>query len=242
MKAFLLAAGLGTRLRPITDKLPKCLVPIRGVPLLEIWLDACRSAGVKEVLINVHAHVDAVRAAVGCGKDGLKIHISEEPKLLGSAGTLLANRQWLNSDPHFWVFYADVLTNADIRPMIRLHQLHRPAATIGLYQVKDPSRCGVVSFDHQFVVQEFVEKPCKPKSNWAFSGLLIGTQQLLNAIPQKSLADLGFDVLPNLAGRMLAYPINDYLLDIGTMENYQIAQATWPGSSGSRLQSKGVAQ
>jgi len=200
--------------------------------MLQIWLEACRCAGITEVLINVHAHIDAVRAAVGQGKEGLKINISEEPTLLGSAGTLLANRQWLNSDPYFWVFYADVLTNADLTPMIRLHEHHRPIATIGLYKVKDPSRCGVVSFDDQFVVREFVEKPSNPKSSWAFSGLMIGTHELLNAIPQKPLADLGFDVLPSLSGRMLACPINDYLLDIGTMENYEIAQKTWPESYG----------
>jgi len=79
------------------------------------------------------------------------------------------------------------------------------------------------------VVREFVEKPAQPKSNWAFSGILLGTPDLLQAIPRELPADLGFHVLPKLVNRMLAYPISDYLVDIGTMEKYQSAQTTWPG-------------
>jgi mannose-1-phosphate guanylyltransferase len=229
MKAFLLAAGHGTRLRPLTDKTPKCLVSIRGVPILEIWLEICRRTGIDEVLVNVHAHGNVVRDALNHYKKGLKVHISEEPVLLGSAGTLLANRDWVAAEECFWVLYADVLTNANLIRMVELHESRRPTATIGLTQVKNPSRCGVVLFDDRSVVQEFVEKPANPKSNWAFSGLMIATPELLETIPHKASVDLGFDVLPNLAGRMLAYPIQDYLLDIGTTDSYQAAQATWPG-------------
>jgi mannose-1-phosphate guanylyltransferase len=197
--------------------------------MLEIWLEACRRAGIDEILVNLHAHVDVVRMALSQHKNGVKVHLSEEPVLLGSAGTLLANRQWVSSDPYFWVLYADVLTNANLTGMIDVHESRRPAATIGLYKVNDPSRCGIVSFDDRFVVREFVEKPAHPKSSWAFSGLMVATPELLDAIPQKPLVDLGYDVLPCLAGRMLAYLIEDYLLDIGTLENYQRAQVTWPG-------------
>jgi len=75
-----------------------------------------------------------------------------------------------------------------------------------------------------------VEKPVNPAGNWAFSGLMIGTPEMLEVIPDNTPADIGFHVLPRLAGRMVAFPIHDYLIDIGTMENYQTAQATWPGS------------
>src|SRR2546428_62625 len=79
------------------------------------------------------------------------------------------------------------------------------------------------------IVREFIEKPTHPSSNLAFAGLLISTPALLDAIPRKQPVDIGFDVLPQLVGKMLAYPISDYLIDIGTMDNYQRAQATWPG-------------
>ena len=86
-----------------------------------------------------------------------------------------------------------------------------------------------MSFDEQKVIREFVEKPAGPKSHWAFSGVAIGTPQLLDHIPQYLPVDLGFDVLPRLIGQMLAYPISEFLLDIGTMENYRAAQNSWPG-------------
>ena len=229
MKAFLLAAGHGTRLRPLTDRIPKCLVPICGVPLLDIWLEVCRLADIDEVLINLHAHADVVREAVREKETGVIVHLTEETTLLGSAGTLLANRNWVAGESRFWVLYGDVLTSANLGKMVNFHDHRQPIATIGLCQVDDPSRCGVVSFDSDFVVREFVEKPSHPTSNWVFSGLMIATPELLKNIPEQIPVDLGFDVLPRLVGQMRAYPITDYLLDIGTMENYQAAQNNWPG-------------
>jgi mannose-1-phosphate guanylyltransferase len=229
MKAFLLAAGHGTRLRPITDRTPKCLVPIAGVPMLEIWLQVCRRAGIDQILINLHAHSDVVRSALQHKTHDIEVLVSEEPVLLGSAGTLLANRHWVAGESSFWVLYADVLTCADLRRMLEFHVARQPHATIGVYRVKDPTRCGVVSFDHDHVVRRFVEKPLLPESDWAFSGLMVATPSMLDFIPERIPVDLGFDVLPQLSGRMLAYPITEYLTDIGTMENYQTAQSAWPG-------------
>ena len=229
MKAFLLAAGHGTRLRPITDTVPKCLVPIQGIPLLALWLQYCKRAGIDEVLINLHAHAATVREFLQQNADTTLVHVIEEPQLLGSAGTLRANRDWVGSEDFFWIFYADVLNRADLEGMLRLHRDRQPAATLGVYQVPDPSRCGIVTTNGNGVIEQFVEKPLNPTGNWAFSGLMIGTQEMLEVIPKDTPADIGFHVLPRLTGRMVAFPIEDYLIDIGTMENYQRAQATWPG-------------
>jgi mannose-1-phosphate guanylyltransferase len=229
MKAFVLAAGHGTRLRPLTDSIPKCLVPIQGVPLLEIWLEVCRRASIDEVLVNLHAHAGAVRDRLHQNANGMKVRLVEEPVLLGSAGTLLANRDWVAGEDCFWILYADVLTNIDLNAMLAFHRSHSPVATIGVYQVKDPSRCGVVSFDAGYVVREFEEKPAHPKSSWAFTGVMVASPQLLDVVPNRSPVDLGFDVLPQLAGQIRAYPVHEYLLDIGTLENYHLAQSTWQG-------------
>jgi len=229
MKAFLLAAGHGTRLRPLTDKLPKCLVPIRGIPVLGIWLQLCHRFGIDEVLVNLHSHADVVQEYVKSNNSGVKVSLSKEEVLLGSAGTLRANRDWVSGHPCFWVLYADVVTTANLARMLAVHKARKPVATLGLYQVPDPRRCGVIQFDEASVVQEFVEKPASPSSNWAFSGIMIGSTALLDAIPLSHPSDLGFDVLPQLVGKMLAYPIHEYLQDIGTMENYREAQANWPG-------------
>ena len=228
VKAFLLAAGYGTRLRPLTDKTPKCLLPIRGVPLLQIWLETCSRFGIDEILINIHAHAEAVHEFLRQHPHGSKVRVVEERELLGSAGTLLKNREWVDSEDFFWVFYADVLNQVDFSAMLRMHQARRPAATIGAYRVPDPSRCGILHVSEDGTVVDFVEKPSRPCGNLAFSGLLLGTQALLDAIPLKQPSDLGFDVLPRLAGNMVAFSISDYLLDIGTMANYRMAQSTWP--------------
>lgn len=229
MKAFLLAAGHGTRLRPLTDRIPKCLIPIQGTPLLEIWLNLCSRLGIDEVLVNLHAHADLVNRFLNTRSYGLRVQVSEETTLLGSAGTLLANRKWVEQEEAFWIFYADVLTAARLDAMLAFHRARGPVATLGVYEVPDPHRCGIVIADEAGIIQRFVEKPAVPDSNLAFSGLMIAGPELLKAIPSELPADLGFHVLPRLVGRMAAYRINEYLADVGTMERYQAAQRDWPG-------------
>jgi mannose-1-phosphate guanylyltransferase len=229
MKAFLLAAGVGSRLRPLTDSIPKCLVPIQGQPLLAIWLELLQKFGVTEVLVNAYAHHSAVAQFLLGRFPNHHITLAEEPQLLGSAGTLAANRKWVGAEPTFWVLYGDVLTNAHLQNMLRFHESHPSAATLGVYRVPDPRRCGIAVVDQAGKIERFVEKPAEPPGNLAFAGLLVGTQALLEAIPPPRPADLGFDVFPRLAGQMFAYPIREFLLDVGTPENYQQAQLSWPG-------------
>lgn len=204
-------------------------MPINGTPLLAIWLQICREIGIQQVLINLHAHADTVRRFLSLHECGVKVEVAEEASLLGSAGTLRANRDWVAGEESFWIFYADVLNRADLCSMARLHQQRQPAATLGVYEVPDPRRCGIVSIRHDGIIDEFIEKPENPSGNLAFSGLMIGTSTVLDVIPDRVPADLGLHVLPKLAGRMLAFPIRDYLVDVGTIENYQRAQITWPG-------------
>jgi mannose-1-phosphate guanylyltransferase len=231
MKAFLLAGGLGTRLRPLTDTTPKCLLPICGTPLLQLWFNLCSAYNIDELLINIHSHGSVVYKFIEENKCGLKVNLFEEPVLRGSAGTILANRDWVRNEDAFWVFYADVLTTTNLNDMLDFHRSHGQLATIGVYQVSDPSRCGIVQLDGRGVVRDFVEKPQVPQGNLAFSGLMVSTPALLDFIPNTIPVDLGFHVLPKIVGQMAAYTISDYLIDVGTLETYQTAQATWPGLS-----------
>jgi mannose-1-phosphate guanylyltransferase len=244
VKAFLLAAGEGSRLRPLTERTPKCLLPIeppqptktgrsgdpgRGVPLLEIWLENCAAAGIKEVLVNVHAHPEQVKDFARRQLSGVKVRIAEEPELLGSAGTLAENKEFVEQEKEFYVLYGDVLTNADLGELLRFHRERDVAATIGIYKVPDPARCGIVSVDERGLARSFVEKPERPESNWAFSGLMVARPEILEMVPQNRPADIGFDLLPKLVGKMAACKIEDFVLDIGTMENYIAAKSSWPG-------------
>lgn len=231
MKAIILAAGHGTRLRPLTNKQPKCLLPIAGRPLLQIWLETCERIGVEDILVNAHAHAHAVQEYVDQYRGKARVRVFHEPQLLGSAGTLQANRDWLSTERLFWVLYGDVLTSADVSPMLALH--HRSsglAATLGLYHVANPSHCGIVTLDDSSVICNFTEKPARPTSDLAFSGIMIASPELLDAIPQKSPCDIGFDVLPKLVNRMSGYVLSGYIKDIGTLAAYESAQHEWSDS------------
>ena len=230
MKAFLLAAGLGTRLRPLTDRMPKCLLPVQGIPMLKIWFALCERFGVDEVLINVHSHAEAVRNFVEENKGTIKACVSEETALLGSAGTILANRDWVNKENSFWVFYADVLTTTNLKRMLEFHNSRGQVATIGVYEVPDPSRCGIVQVDNHGVVRDFVEKPQAPNGNLAFSGLMLATPALFEVIPETTPVDLGLHILPQIVGRMVAYRISDFIIDIGTLDTYRAAQIRLAGT------------
>ncbi|MBZ5506730.1 MAG: nucleotidyltransferase family protein [Acidobacteriia bacterium] len=232
MKAFILAAGNGTRLRPLTDNVPKCLLPIQGAPLLEIWLNNCKTAGITDVLVNAHAHSNFVKEFAAAQKSGVSVRVAEEPELLGSAGTLAASWDFVAGEEAFFILYGDVLTNIDLRRMLEFHNNRRLSATICVYQVPDPTRCGIVSVDENMVIQSFVEKPVQPASNWAFAGIMIATDEILGLLPDHRPADIGFDLLPKLIRRMAAYESSAYILDIGTLENYQSAQKSWPGLDG----------
>lgn len=230
MKAFILAAGHGTRLRPLTDHLPKCLVPIRGVPMLQIWLDLCAAYDIGEVLVNVHSHADHVRAFLSrTTSSQVHVSISEETQLLGSAGTLRAHKSWVLGERAFWVFYGDVLTAIRLDEMMEVHRRKGLAATLAVSCVGEPKRCGIVSVDENDTITEFVEKPSEPRSNLAFSGLMLCSPVICDLIPDQLPADIGYHVLPRLAGNMAAYRVRDYLIDIGTLETYNEAQLNWPG-------------
>jgi mannose-1-phosphate guanylyltransferase len=229
MKAFLLAAGNGTRLRPLTDAVPKCLLPIRGVPLLQIWLDNCEASAIREVLINVHSHPQKFQDFVSNSRTGVKVHIAEERNLLGSAGTLAEHQSFVAGEEAFFVLYGDVLTNMSLLEMLVFHQSRKELASLAIHQVPDPKQSGVVSLDENGVIKAFMEKPEHPESDWAFSGVMIARPQVLELVPPERPVDIGFHLLPRLEGKMAAFKISGYLLDIGTRHNYEAAQSTWPG-------------
>lgn len=227
-KAFLLAAGQGTRLRPLTDHTPKCLVPIDGRPLLSIWLDFCERLGVGEVLINTHHLAAQVNDWAASRQTPLKIHLFHEEALLGSAGTIAANRAFVG-DAAFYVFYADNLVKTDLAPLESLHRRHAGVVSMGLFHTPRPRDCGIVTLDETGRITSFEEKPENPRSDLAFAGLLIASVSLFDWLPQSGApADLGKDVLPQLTGKMWGAPLEGYLLDIGTPENYARAQREWP--------------
>ena len=121
MRALLLAAGLGTRLRPLTLTTPKCLVPIQGKPLLDYWLESLFSADIERVLINTHWLANVVRDHVARSPFRDRIDLVHEDELLGTGGTILVNRKWFGAGP-FLVAHADNLTNFNVAEFVAAHE------------------------------------------------------------------------------------------------------------------------
>ena len=241
MKAFLLAAGKGTRLRPYTDKHPKCLVPIHGTPLLAIWIDLLARHGVSDVLINTHHHADLVEDFVSRtrSRTPVMLHTIYEPQLLGSAGTLWANRGFVADQDDFIIAYADNLTNLNLTRMIDFHHYTRCEGgllTMGLIRAPDPRACGIVTLDPGHKIVKFVEKPENPESDLANGGVYIAGSPVFDFMRDRDqdesddgLMDLGHHILPLMTGKMYGFEIApDYLKDIGTVSAYREALDQWP--------------
>ncbi|MGH3828887.1 MAG: nucleotidyltransferase family protein [Pseudonocardiaceae bacterium] len=227
MKAFLLAAGLGTRLRPITDSIPKCMLRIGDRPLLDIWLDALATTGVHEVLVNLHHFAPVVRAHVAARGGPPAVRLVEEPELLGSAGTLLANRGFVDGEEMFLAINADNLTDFDLRALIDAHRAGGAIATLSLFRSPRPWECGVVEVKDSRVAG-YVEKPADPQSDLANAGMYAFHPSALDVIAGPPPKDIGHDLLPRLVGRARAVPIGGcYFIDIGTPAALERARDEW---------------
>jgi mannose-1-phosphate guanylyltransferase len=227
VKAFLLAAGLGTRLRPITDTTPKCMLVIDDRPLLNIWLDAFAAAGVDEVLVNLHHLPEVVSCYLAARAGPPSVRTSFEPELLGSAGTLLANRAWVEGEEFFLACNADNLTDFDLRSLIDAHSEHGPIATLALFHSEDPSAGGVVELDASGKIVGFVEKPSEPVSDLTNAGIYAFQPSVLDEI-KGAPADIGHDLLPRLVDRARAVLVEGYFRDVGTADAYRRARGEWP--------------
>lgn len=232
MKAFLLAAGYGARLRPITETIPKCMVLIHGQPLLGWWLTLLRQHGVTEVLINTHYLPEPVRKYMrdyNRQGQGLTVYESYEPELLGSGGTIRANRDFVRGEQSFLICYADNLTDANLTAFQSFHRKHDGVLSMALFHTNLPKQCGIAAVDEHNCVIGFVEKPERPQSDLANAGMYIADQRLFDyADPDKQFLDFGKDVLPKLVGRMYGWLTEGYLIDVGTPENYKKANEEWP--------------
>ena len=228
MKAFLLAAGVGSRLRPITDTIPKCMVTIGGQPLLDIWLDAFDQAGVDEVVVNLHHLPDVVRHHIAARTGPPAVRIFFEPELLGSAGTLIANREWVDGEELFLACYADNLTDFDLRSLVQAHREYDTVATLTVFHSERPWAGGVVEIDAAGRVIGFVEKPANPVSDLTNAGMYALHPSVLDEIDGVPPKDIGFDLLPRLVGQARAVLVEGYFRDIGTADAYRRAREEWP--------------
>jgi NDP-sugar pyrophosphorylase family protein len=222
MKAMILAAGQGTRLRPLTERIPKCMVRIGGKPILEHTIEWLRRYGVTEIIINLHHLPEAIRGYFGDGqKWGVRITYSLEHRPLGTAGGVKNVAWFLVVSPvepfdgpfgsaqgrPFFVWYGDNLSTCRLDRLWEFHSVKGGIATIALYYRDDPTPSGIVGLDEDDRIVRFQEKPQPNQvfSHWVSAGIFVLEPQVLEAIPAEGAPDFGRDVFPALlaAGQSL---------------------------------------
>ena len=229
MRAILLAAGLGTRLRPLTNQLPKCLVTIKGKPLLGIWLDKLTEVGVESILVNTHHLADKVEAYVASGNYKGSVVAVNEPILLGTAGTLIANLPFFENEDGFLV-HADNYIREDLWKFVAAHKMRSPGCVITMltFRSDNPSACGIVEVDERGVVIRFHEKVLSPPGNLANGAVYILSPELIARLALDWVAptDFSVDILPTLLGRIQTYETTGLFIDIGTPSAYASANTS----------------
>ena len=218
-----MAAGLGTRLRPLTDFLPKPMVPIANRPVLHHLLNLLARHDIREVGINIHVFPELLKAYFGDGSAlGMSIQWSEEAVLLGTAGGTKKLEDYWGREP-ILVTSGDGLHDVDVTALIGHHQRTGGLATLAVKPVGDPSAYGVVILDRDTRVRGFQEKPHRDeaRSDLANCGVYVIEPELLDRIPADIQYDFGTDVWPALvaAGEpVYAYTTMAYWNDVGGLD------------------------
>ena len=227
MKAVLSAAGVGERLRPLTEHTPKCLIPIRGKALLTYWLDILQAAGVECLYLNGYHLADRVEEFLreNAPRYPFAIRFIREPHLTGTGGFLGKLRRELAGDEFFFFGHADNYCNLDLTDFIAFHRQRRSELSLALFRAENPSQCGIVEeMAPDGRILRFAEKPPAPRSNLASAALFLMSPAVFTDFPNHEIIDFSREVLPRRQGRMYGYELPGFNLDIGTPEQYRRAQ------------------
>jgi len=227
VRALLLAAGLGTRLRPLTDTTPKCLVPIKGQALLGIWLERLTQAGIGPFLINTHYLADQVEAYIEASPYRNQVRLVNELELQGTAGTLITNLDFFQGEDGLLI-HADNYCLADFTAFQQAHRSRPPEClmTMMTFRTGDPSLCGIVELDQRGVVIGFHEKVANPPGNLANGAVYIFSAELLKRLGTDlhAVTDFSTEVLSRFVGHIHTYETEEVFMDIGTPLAYARAQ------------------
>lgn len=222
MKALVLAAGQGTRLKPFTDSVPKPMVDVAGRPMLEYILEQIRSAGIAEVWMNLHYKPEIIRDHFDDGKNfDMRIRYSFEKELLGTAGAV--KKLETEFKETFMVYYGDNYVEVNLNEMIHHHQKSGVEATVALFPTETPHMSGIAQLDADDTILRFVEKPgpADAAGNLANAGIYIMEPSVIRSIPADRPSDFGRDIFPELLRQRRAikgYRLSGSVIGIDTPE------------------------
>jgi len=227
-EAILLAAGLGTRLKPITDHTPKCLVDLNGKPLLAYWLDDLSQQGITKFYINTHYLADQVEEFISQSTYKDQVELYYEEKLLGTAGSLRSMLGETQTENVF-VAHADNYCECDWTLFFNIHRSRRQNIdmTMMTFEAPNPQSCGVVEVDEYNCVVNFFEKWKEPPTNIASAAIFIlNKSNILGHLNQLKVSepDISYHLIPQLLGHIQAWKNNGYICDIGTIETLEQTQ------------------
>ena len=213
VRAMMLAAGEGTRLRPLTARVPKCMVRLGGKPLLEYGIRWLRRHGITNLAINLHHLPQTVTEYFGDGaRWGVHITYSFEEAPLGTAGGVKHMASFFEGP--FFVWYGDNLSTCRLDRLWEHHRTHGGAATLALHHREDPTHGGIVELDGRDRITRFLEKPTASEifSRWVNAGIYVLEPTVLDAIPAGQVVDFGRDVFPTLltaGGALYGYRMSE---------------------------------
>lgn len=228
MKAMILAAGVGSRLDPLTRNVPKPLVPIVNKPVMEHIVEMLARNGFRDIMVNLYYLGDQIQNYFGNGsKWGVKIHYSPEEQLWGDAGSVKRCQDFFDEDT-FVVVGGDDLADIDLKRLVGFHRDNKALATIALSLVDDPSEYGIALLNERGRVTRFLEKPKAVVlfSNSANTGVYVFDRHVLDLIPKATRFGFGNDLLPMLLeqkARFFGYLTSSYWKDVGSLKQYQEA-------------------
>ena len=227
VRALLLAGGYGTRLRPLTDTLPKCLVPILGRPLLDYWLTLLFESGVERILVNTHYLPDQVRSFCTSSRWSDRIDLVHEETILGTAGTVRENRSYFNSKGLVLLAHADNLSAFDPDTFYSAHQ-HRPAGcdgTVMTFTTDSPQSCGILEVNSAGIIAAVHEKVENPPGNLANGAVFLVETSVLDWVASHPEAtDFCRDVVPHPDLTWFTFHNDTYHRDIGTLDALRQAE------------------
>jgi mannose-1-phosphate guanylyltransferase len=227
MQAVALIGGRGTRLRPITQTVPKSMVPLRNKPYVQYMVDTVRNANIDSAIFSMGYLPDAIQRYFAYQDlKGFSLDYVVEEQPLGTAGGIKNVEEYLDEGP-FVATNGDVLTGIDLAEIIEAHIESDALATITLTSVDDPTAYGLVEVDHRLRVKSFVEKPGSDEVRTSLinAGIYVLERQVLNMIPKGQEVSIEREVFPQLQamGRLSAFVSSAYWRDIGTPRSYLAA-------------------
>jgi len=222
MKAVLLAAGKGTRLRPLTEKIPKVLIPTNGKPILEYHVEQIAKTGIEVIFINLHHLPEKIMEHFEDGRKwGIKIQYSYESELLGTAGAVKNLEKNIGTEP-FLVVYGDNFLKIDYKDFIKYSETKDGIGNIVIFEKEDVKGCGIIEIGENQEILRFVEKPTKQQvfSHWANAGVFYFRKEIFEYI-KPGFSDFGFDVFPYLlqiGKKLYAYKLKGEVWGIDRLE------------------------